>query len=95
MPATNPDAENAGKAANSNNAATAILNLLVIAASEVADRDAAVRNRSVCLDGHHGCGRINVTPVGTVVQFADHFSVEGVIADPMATLTTAAAVPVL
>ena len=53
------------------------------------------RNRSIFLDGHHGCVRINVTRVGTVVYFADHFSVKFAIADPVATLATAAAVPVL
>ena len=53
------------------------------------------RNRSIFLDGHHGRVRINVTRAGTVVYFADHFSVKVVIADPVATLTTAAAVPVL
>lgn len=36
-----------------------------------------------------------MTRARTVVYFADHFSVKIVIADPVATLTTAAAVPVL
>ena len=95
MPATNPDAENVGPAANSNNAARAALNLLAIAASEVAGRDAMFSTRSIFLVGQVGHVRIYATGAETVVHFADHLSVKGVIADPMATLTTAAAVPVL
>ena len=95
VPATNPDAENAGQAANSNNAARATLDLLAIVVSEVAARNVMFRTRSIFLDGHHGRVRIHVTRAGTVVYFADHCSVKVVIADPMATLTTAAAVPIL
>jgi hypothetical protein len=69
--------------------------LLAIAALEVADRDTIFRSRSIFLNGHHGRVRIIVTRAGTVVYFANHFSVKVVIANPMATLTAAAAVPVL
>ena len=47
------------------------------------------------LFSHHGRVRVHVTSVGTVVRFDNHISVKTVVGDPMATLTTTAAVSIL
>lgn len=92
---TKPVAGNAGRIANSNKTASAILEKPAIVSSEVAARNAPFRSRSDSPEGRHGRFCLQVTHAVTDLQFIAHVSVEFAVGDSMATLATATAVPVL